>query len=154
MTRVQKAGDLFAREFYCSQAVLAAFAADFGLDERQALRLGACFGGGMCRGEVCGACTGALMALGLEFGRCEDGDTDSKARADGAAEAFLGEFRRRHGSYLCRDLLGFDLSTAEGRASARERGLFASLCPGLVASAVEIAENLLPGRARAEPSRP
>ena len=36
----------------------AAFKDEIGLTEKQALKLGACFGSGMRKGEVCGACTG------------------------------------------------------------------------------------------------
>ena len=51
---------------------------ELGLTEEQALKLGGCFGGGMCKGEVCGACTGALMALGLKFGQCDIEDLEIK----------------------------------------------------------------------------
>ena len=65
MTHKDQALQLFSEHFHCSQAVLAAFAPECGLSHEQALKLGACFGSGMRKGEVCGACTGALMVLGL-----------------------------------------------------------------------------------------
>ena len=74
MKHTEIASELFSKRYYCSQAVLAAFAEELGMTKEQALRVGACFGGGMCKAEVCGACTGALMALGLKYGMCEDGD--------------------------------------------------------------------------------
>lgn len=52
MNHREKALDYFKRKFHCSQAVLAAFADDCGLTEEQALRIGACFGSGMRKGEV------------------------------------------------------------------------------------------------------
>ena len=58
MTHKEKALQYFSDKFHCSQAVLAAFAPELGLTEEQALKLGACFGAGMRKGEVCGACTG------------------------------------------------------------------------------------------------
>lgn len=84
MTRIEKAQKLFEEKFHCSQAVLAAFAEEFGISEEKALKLGGCFGGGMCKGEVCGACAGALMVLGLKFGQCEIGDL---ATSEGKAYA-------------------------------------------------------------------
>lgn len=39
------------------------YADECGLTEEQALKLGGCFGDGMRKGEVCGACTGALLVL-------------------------------------------------------------------------------------------
>ena len=68
MKHTEIASELFSKRYYCSQAVLAAFAEELGMTKKQALRVAACFGGGMCKAEVCGACTGALMALGLKYG--------------------------------------------------------------------------------------
>ncbi len=67
MNRIEKSVELFNSGFLCSQAVFAAFSKDLGLSEEQALKIGACFGSGMRKGEVCGACTGALMVLGQVF---------------------------------------------------------------------------------------
>ena len=143
MTHIEKSQGLFAQKFRCSQAVLAAFAEELGLSEKQALKLGACFGGGMCKGEVCGACTGALMALGLKFGPCEVGDVDSKTKTNDITVKFLETFQEENGSYLCRELLGCDLATPEGKLYAAEHNLFTELCPKMVISATEIAEKLL-----------
>lgn len=49
MTYIDKAKDLFEQKFHCSQAVLAAFASELEITEKQALKLGACFGAGMCK---------------------------------------------------------------------------------------------------------
>ena len=139
----EKALQLFSQKFHCSQAVLAAFAKDLGITECQALKLGASFGGGMCKGEVCGACTGALMAIGLKYGQCRVGDTESKAKTNEMTVKFLDLFSSKNGSYLCKDLLGCDLATDEGKAYAIEHELFTTLCPKLVESATEIARQLL-----------
>ena len=44
-TRVEKAVELFKSGFNCSQAVFAAFAGDFGMDEETALKVSAGLGG-------------------------------------------------------------------------------------------------------------
>ena len=143
MKHTEIASELFSKRYYCSQAVLAAFADELGMTKEQALKVGACFGGGMCKAEVCGACTGALMALGLKYGMYRDGDLDSKQRANSYTVRFLDEFARLNGSYICRELLGCDISTDEGKTYARAKGLFADECPRLIESAVLIAEKLL-----------
>ena len=143
MKHTEIASELFSKRYYCSQAVLAAFAEELGMTKEQALRVGACFGGGMCKAEVCGACTGALMALGLKYGMCEDGDLESKERANSYAVRFLDEFASQNGSYICRELLDCDISTDEGKAYARAKGLFATECPKMIESAVLIAEKLI-----------
>ncbi len=143
MTHMKKAKKLFEERFHCSQAVLGAFAEEFGITEAQAMKLGGCFGGGMCKGEVCGACIGALMVLGLKFGQCEIGDLDSKSKTNDITEKFLESFREENGSYICKELLGCNLATAEGKIYARSHNLFTEFCPQMVVSAVKIAEKLL-----------
>ena len=143
MKHTEIASELFSKRYYCSQAVLAAFAEELGMTKEQALKVGACFGGGMCKAEVCGACTGALMALGLKYGMCEDGYLESKERANSYAVRFLDEFAKQNGSYICRELLDCDISTDEGKAYARANGLYATECPKMIESAVLIAEKLI-----------
>lgn len=143
MTHTDKAKELFEQKYHCSQAVLAAFADELGITEKQALKIGGCFGGGMCKGEVCGACTGALMVLGLKYGQFEIDDLDSRLKTNDVTVRFLELFRDENGSYLCKELLGCDLATQEGKAYAREHNLFVDYCPQLVVSAVKIAEQLL-----------
>lgn len=136
MDRINDAVQLFENGYVCSQAVFAAFSSDFGVSKEDALKIGACFGSGMRKAEVCGACTGALMALGLKYG-------DDKATSDEVCNRFLDEFREANGSYICRDLLGCDISTEEGVNFARENNLFREFCPKMVESAAEIVEKLI-----------
>lgn len=127
---------LFDSGYVCSQAVFATFSKDLGLDEEYALKIGACFGSGMRKGEVCGACTGALMALGLKFG-------DDKQKSNDVCVRFLGEFAAENGSYICNDLLNCDITTPEGVNYAVENNLFKDFCPKMVDSATKIAEKIL-----------
>lgn len=143
MTHVEKAEKLFAEKYHCSQAVLGAFTEELGMTEKQALKLGGCFGGGMCKGEVCGACTGALMALGLKYGQSEIDDVDSRVKANTVAVQFLDAFAKENGSYLCKELLGCDLSTKQGKEYALQNNLFTEFCPKMVTSAVKIAEDIM-----------
>lgn len=143
MDHVNKAKGLYEQGLYCSQAVLAAFADELDLTEKQALLVGSCFGGGMCKGEVCGACTGALMVLGMKYGRYIADDWDSQMKANDMAVRFLEQFSKENGSYICNELLGCDIATPEGKAYARDKKLFAEFCPKMVASAVEILEQLI-----------
>ena len=62
-SKKEKAIEYFEDHLHCSQSVLAAFAEECGITEEQAFRLGSCFGSGMRKGNVCGACTGALMVI-------------------------------------------------------------------------------------------
>ena len=133
----------FREGYNCSQSTFAAFAEQFGLPLDMALRIAAPFGGGIGRqGEVCGAASGALMALGLRFGGATP-DKAGKEAAYAVAAEFLRRFEARTGHLRCRDLIQADMSTPEGLAAARERKVFTTLCPEFVAAAVEIVEELL-----------
>ena len=85
MPHVEKSLKLFESKFNCAQSVFASFSEELGLDEKQALKIGGCFGSGMRKGEVCGACTGALMVLGLKYGQNEVGDIENKLKSDKAS---------------------------------------------------------------------
>ncbi len=58
----------------CSQAILSEYGIRFGLSQELAMKIAAGFAGGMRRGNICGAITGAYMALGLKFSatNCEE----------------------------------------------------------------------------------
>ena len=143
MNHVELAKRYFEQKYHCSQAVLVAFAEELGLTEEQALKLGGCFGGGMCKGEVCGACTGALMALGLKFGQSDIDDLESRKKTNDVTVEFLDLFKKENGSYMCRELLGCDLATDEGKEYAKEKQLFVTFCPQMVESATRITEKLI-----------
>ena len=136
MSEITKAVQLFENGYVCSQALFAAFSPDFGLEKETALKIGACFGSGMRKGEVCGACTGALMVLGLKYGQ-------SKEKSNEACERFLDEFSKENGSYICNELLGCDISTKEGVEFAVENNLFKEFCPKMVESAAKITKEIV-----------
>ena len=140
-----KATEYFSQKMHCSQAVLAAFSDECGISEEQAFKLGSCFGSGMRKGEVCGACTGALMVLGLLYGQNHIGHQDERQRSNMINDLMMESFSKANGSYICNDLLGYDISTPEGRQNAREAGLFVDFCPKMVASAVDILEEIIKG---------
>lgn len=143
MTHKDKAVAVFKQKYHCSQAVLAAFAEECGLTEKQALKLGACFGGGMRKGEVCGACTGALMVLGSLYGQYDKADPDSRETANTVTDKMMEGFAAVSGSYLCNDLLKCDISTEEGAKYAQDHNLFTEFCPQMVANAVEVLERII-----------
>lgn len=136
MNYVEEAVQLFEDGYMCSQAVLAVFCEEFGLSREQAFKISISFGGGMRKGEVCGACTGAIMALGLRYG-------ENKSKSDEMCVKFLDSFEKENGSYICRDLLDCDIRTEEGIKYAIDNNLFKEICPKMVESAVKIAQELI-----------
>lgn len=143
MNHKEKALDYFRKKFHCSQAVLAAYAQECGLTEKQALKLGACFGSGMRKGEVCGACTGALMVLGALYGQYDKSDERSRLVANEVNDKMMNLFKEKCGSYLCNELLQCDISTKDGIDYALSKNLFTEFCPQMVANAIDILEQII-----------
>lgn len=135
MNPIDEACNLFEDGYVCSQAVFGVFCEEFGLSKNDAFKIAACFGSGMRQAEVCGACTGALMAIGLKYG-------EDKKTCDRLSNRFFEEFRKENGSFICRDLLECDISTPEGVKYALDNNLFKEFCPKMVASAVKITEKI------------
>lgn len=143
MSKVENAVSCFREGFLCSQALLSVFGPDLGLDRETALKVSAAFGGGMARlGETCGAVSGAVMVIGLKYGHFEARDEQAKEKTYRLAREFVAGFEAVHGSTVCRELLGCDISTPEGLRSAREQKLFSTVCPKYVQTAAEIIERM------------
>lgn len=143
MNREESAVRIFSEGFNCAQAVLGAFADRTGLESDQAMRVASCFGGGMRRGEVCGAVTGALMVLGMTGGYTSGTDTDAKKRSNERAGDFLDRFSASQGSIICKELLGDDLSNSAGLERLVRSGAFVTECPKFVAEAVRILDEMI-----------
>jgi C_GCAxxG_C_C family probable redox protein len=142
-TRAELAIEKFKKGFNCSQAVFGSYSDQFGLDCQQAFKIAAGFGGGMRMGETCGAVTGAFMVLGLKYGNLAAEDKKSKASTYDKITEYTTRFKARNGSVVCKELLGCDISRAEGMEKAQKDGLFASVCPKMVRDAAEILEDML-----------
>jgi C_GCAxxG_C_C family probable redox protein len=136
MDHCQQALGLFAGHYNCAQALLGAFGPDAGLDLQTCLKLAAPFGGGIGRlGEACGAVTGALLALGLRSGDAAAADPAAKAALYAQVQKFVALFKARHGSVVCRELLGCELATPEGWRQAQERRTHETVCPEFIRTA-------------------
>lgn len=114
----------------------------FGLNEEMCARIASPFGGGIGHiQEVCGAVSGAVMAIGLKYGE-KSTDRDVRDHINELTQNFIREFKSKNKSIFCRDLLAFDITTKAGLVEARKQGKFAP-CPGYVRSAIEILEKML-----------
>jgi C_GCAxxG_C_C family probable redox protein len=146
ITNKQKlALESFKNGFNCSQSVLSVFAEELNLKKDTALKLATPFGAGMAyMQETCGAVTGALMAIGLKYGKGEFGTNEDKTHAYNQSKQFIAEFRKKNQSVCCRNLLdGIDMNTPEGMARIVEFDYFRTRCCDYVADAVQIAEEIL-----------
>ncbi len=144
MNKSDCAVSFFRQGFSCSQAVAAAFAADYGLDKEAALRLAQGFGGGIARtADWCGALTGAILIIGLKHGRTRAEDAAARDKTYALVKELLARFTAKRGQVKCRDLLGFDLSTPEGQRKVDELKLHQTKCEDFVRDAAAILEEIL-----------
>ncbi len=142
--RKENAKSCFNEGFSCSQAVLTAFCDQFNLDRNTALKISQPFGGGIAQqGETCGAVSGAYMVIGLKYGRTRAEDLDAREKTYEKILDFIDQFSSKNGSTICKELLGYDLSSPENFQKAEDAGLFETLCPRLIQTSVEILENIL-----------
>ena len=109
----EKAVALFAAGRNCAQAVFGAFAEEFGMDDETAARVSSGLGGGVGRlREVCGAMTGATLAIGLKYG-------PDKTVVYEKVQQFAAAFKKELGSIVCRELLEGTGATTGGAPEAR-----------------------------------
>ena len=99
----EKAKQLFLEGYNCAQAVFIAFAEDR-MDRQTAAALASSFGGGMGgMREVCGALSGAFMALGLLEGNYDPNDRGAKTAHYARVRAIAEKFREENGTFIRTD---------------------------------------------------
>lgn len=88
-------------KYNCAQAVVTTYAPTVGLEENQAMKLGAAFGLGMGNMEgTCGSLVGAGMIISMATG--------DRASAMQAMKRMMESFADRNGSTKCKDLKGLN----------------------------------------------
>jgi len=145
MTKSEKALEYFRGRFNCSQSIFAVFGPEFGLSEDECFKIACAFGGGMGRQQLtCGAVTGALMVLGLKFGKGLEDPEEKKKLTYQKAKEFFDEFARLNGSAKCIELLdGLNMNNPDELEIIKERKLFDIKCEKYVADAVKILESMM-----------
>lgn len=144
MNRQEKALDYFGKKFNCSQAVFAVFAKESGLSEDDCLRISCAFGGGMGRQQyTCGAVTGALMVIGLKYGKALNDPHEKKIETYLKTQEFFKRFEQLNSSINCKVLLdGLDMNNPDDHKIIMERKLFDIKCGKYVTDAVSILETI------------
>lgn len=134
----EKARKRFFEGYNCAQSVLLTMFEVWNGENELIPKIATAFGGGIGRcGSVCGALTGGVMALGIKYGTNEP-SLEKRLEAYEIAQKFYKQFMRKHGSVLCRELIGYDLSNPKGLEEARRAKVFEEKCANFVRSAVEI----------------
>ncbi len=142
MDKEQVAG-LFMRGQDCGQVVISHYADKLGISFDEANRIASAFGGGSGIGETCGAVIGAMLVIGMKYGHSGPDEMENREVLMSVRAAFMEKWKERHGSCMCRDLLGDDISDPEGLARILEAGTMLDLCPELVLDSISILDDIL-----------
>jgi len=86
---------------------------EYGIENEMIPRIASCFAGGIGNtGSVCGAVSGAVMAIGL--GKDRGNTMEEIFQTFGVAQEFRRRFEAEKKSINCRELTGVDFTTPEG----------------------------------------
>ena len=146
--RVNRAVDNFMAGYGCCQAVVAAFADLYGVDDTLAKRLAAGFGGGVGRMRMmCGAVSGIVILVGLDCGQTEGSDREGKSACYKVVQELLEKSKQENGSIICAEILGIqghEKASSSYVASARTAEYYKKRpCAAKVESAARIFANYL-----------
>lgn len=134
----EKAVGRFLEGYNCAQSVLLTIFEHWNCENELVPKIATAFGGGIGRcGSVCGALSGGVMAIGIKYGTNEP-SFKKRLRAYELANEFYKRFEKQHGSVLCRELIGYDLSNPEESDKARKEKVSEEKCVNFVRKAVEI----------------
>ncbi len=103
--RAERAIAIYKSGHNCAQALAIAYADVLGMSEDKASAMFSGFGGGFGgQHEVCGAISAMTAVMGLLMG-VTDGSLESKKRIYSRISTACKQFKKEHGSIICRDLL-------------------------------------------------
>ena len=141
----ERAVELFKEGYNCSQAVLAVYCDELGLDMETAMKLSSSFGGGMGRlREVCGAVSSMFMVAGLKFGYDNPKAGPVKEKHYKMIQELAERFKMENGSIVCRELLGLKVHHDTPAPEARTDEYYKKRpCSEIVKCAVEILEEAI-----------
>jgi len=108
----------------CSETVLRMGLKKLQLDSEDGRKISSAFGGGIAGlGEVCGAVTGGIFAIGLRYGRINENQTNEEVHQ--ITQEFCQAFEKEYTYLRCSDLI-FRLEIDERRKKCREMVRFAT----------------------------
>jgi len=144
MSNIEKALLQFGTGCNCCQAITTTFGPDLGLNAQNSLKIGGAFGGGMSGlGNTCGAVSGALMIISLALRNDNPEDVENKDFVYEKGRKFLYKFTQSHGTVMCRDLTGVDMTKDDELEKAKENGVFEEKCPNFVKTAAKLLDEIL-----------
>ena len=125
----------FNEGYNCCETVLLSFCELLGVESEVIPKIATPFGGGICkRKHMCGALSGAVMAIGLKYGR---NTPQGKREPSSERTARLVEkFIEKYGSANCIEVLGYDPEDLEKVKRDKDK-IRANICAPLIRQVAE-----------------
>ena len=139
-----RAAEGYADEGYlCCEAVLLALAESMGVESELIPRIATGFAAGVARtGNMCGALSGAVMGLGLRYGR-DAPETEPGRRPYWYGRRIAEAFEEAHGSVTCPGVLGLDIDDPDDYRRYSEENMWATKCREVIKTAARLAWDLI-----------
>jgi C_GCAxxG_C_C family probable redox protein len=139
----EKAANHFKQGYNCAQSVLLAMQEYYGIPDNKLIpKVATPFGGGIGKlGSICGALTGAVIAIGLKHGT-NTTNPKKKEKSYNLARQLYGQFAETCGSPFCKELIGYDLTKPEELEMIRKLNIRDKKCSHFVRKAVELLVDL------------
>lgn len=119
---VKRSRELIESGFYCAESVLLAVAENRGIKSDLIPKLATGFCSGLSRTcGMCGALSGAVMALSMVYGRSKPEDSVDEIYT--RVQKLMDMFEDKFGSTNCKALTGCDLGTKEGQEEFKAKNI-------------------------------
>ncbi|MEM2101942.1 MAG: C-GCAxxG-C-C family protein [Candidatus Bathyarchaeia archaeon] len=129
----KRAMDLFDSGYNCAESVLLALSENLAQKSTNIPRIATGFGGGVGRfGSICGALSGAVMAMGLLGGCDKPNEKEKRIAVYKQVLRMIEDFEKEFGSSHCRTLTGCDIRTEDGLKEYYAREVRKKVCPKFV----------------------
>ncbi len=121
----------------CAETTFVVLKEAFGLPDALNSSAAMSLNGGVAySGGVCGAITGAALAVGLLAARRFESHAQAKQAAREVIAGLMDDFRAEYGSVDCRALLGHDIRTPEQHRAFIESGTWRVACMSQIEFAI------------------
>ena len=129
----EKVSDIYNRGLCCSEAIVYVFAEEAGKNAAEYMKMASGLCGGMGIGDICGAVTGGVCAIGIYLGR-DSVSTAPQKKCSALSKEFISIFRKELQNIKCHELLGgLKFGIPEQRLK----------CSGIVLAATNFAVELI-----------
>lgn len=141
-TAVNRALGYADEGFLCVEAVFKTLADLHGTESDLIPKVASGLAAGVGRtSNICGAVTGAILGLGLWFGRNEP--VEGKRKPYWYSRKFIDEWEKSHHSTNCTELLGVALDNPEELDVFVSEGMWEKKCKRYISEAVSLAYDIL-----------